>query len=65
MLVHAFRFVPRVIFLVGAGNLRSQRALAKIGATAIGMHADGSGEANVVFAIDRDDWPKSGVDAAA
>ena len=32
MIDHAFQFVDRVIFLVGEGNLRSQRALEKIGA---------------------------------
>lgn len=31
MLTHAFRFVERVIFMVGAGNLRSCRAMEKIG----------------------------------
>ena len=33
MLTHAFTFVDKVIFLVGATNLRSQKALEKIGAT--------------------------------
>jgi len=33
MLNHAFKFVDKVIFLVGATNLRSQKALEKIGAT--------------------------------
>src|SRR5438552_11601678 len=32
MLNHAFRFIDRVLFVVGKNNLRSQRALAKIGA---------------------------------
>lgn len=31
MLDHAFRFVDRVIFLVGTTNLRSRKALEKIG----------------------------------
>jgi RimJ/RimL family protein N-acetyltransferase len=31
MLTHAFRFVERVNFMVGAGNLRSRRAMEKIG----------------------------------
>jgi RimJ/RimL family protein N-acetyltransferase len=31
MLQHAFRFVDRVIFIVGAGNLRSRKAMLKIG----------------------------------
>jgi N-acetyltransferase len=33
MLGHAFNFVDRVIFLVGAKNLRSRKAMEKIGAT--------------------------------
>lgn len=32
MLAHAFRFVPRVVFRVGADNVRSRAAMAKIGA---------------------------------
>ena len=33
MLEHAFRFVDRVLFVVGEQNFRSQKALAKIGAS--------------------------------
>jgi len=33
MLDHAFRFVHRVLFVVGENNIRSQKALAKIGAS--------------------------------
>lgn len=36
MLAHAFRFVDSVVFLVGPNNLRSQKALEKIGAVRIG-----------------------------
>jgi N-acetyltransferase len=36
MLGHAFQFVDRVLFQVGENNLRSQRALQKIGAELIG-----------------------------
>jgi RimJ/RimL family protein N-acetyltransferase len=32
MLDHAFKFVDRVVFVVGANNQRSLRALEKIGA---------------------------------
>jgi N-acetyltransferase len=57
MLDHAFRFVDRVVFVVGAGNLRSQRALQKIGATLRKREEraepDGRVRAVVVFAIDR------------
>ncbi|MDH4044225.1 MAG: GNAT family N-acetyltransferase [Gemmatimonadota bacterium] len=51
MLVHAFRFVDRVIFLVGLTNLRSQRGVEKIGATRRGLGADGAGRESVVYEI--------------
>ena len=42
MLQHAFRFVDRVIFLVGMQNIRSQRAVERIGAVRAGSRlADG------------------------
>ena len=36
MLDHAFRFVDRVVFTVGEKNIRSRRALEKIGARLVG-----------------------------
>jgi N-acetyltransferase len=55
MLDHAFRFVDRVVFVVGENNLRSQKALQKIGARflkkADALEPDGS--ARVVFAIEK------------
>lgn len=51
MLEHAFRYVDRVVFLVGPENLRSQRALEKIGAVRAGTKADGSGRESVVYEI--------------
>jgi RimJ/RimL family protein N-acetyltransferase len=51
MLRHAFRFVKTVVFLVGPRNLRSQRALEKIGAVHVGSRPDASGEANTVWQI--------------
>lgn len=56
MLEHAFRFVDRVVFLVGHENLRSQRALEKVGAAVIGTRTDGSGHERVLFEIRRADW---------
>jgi RimJ/RimL family protein N-acetyltransferase len=57
MLDHAFRFVERVVFVVGETNLRSQRALQKIGAELVGpaerAAADGTLRRNVIFAITR------------
>lgn len=51
MLRHAFRFVNRVIFLVGPQNLRSQRALEKIGGVRMGTRRDGSGRDSLVYQI--------------
>jgi len=51
MLGHAFRFVKSVIFLVGPENLRSQRALEKIGAVRVGSRSDGSGQMSFVYQI--------------
>ena len=51
MLRHAFRFVERVIFIVGVTNWRSQRALEKIGAVRAGSRTDGTGRESFVYAI--------------
>lgn len=44
MLRHAFRFVDRVVFMVGPQNLRSQKALEKIGVCAPGGGRTRAGE---------------------
>jgi len=36
LLDHAFRFVENVVFFVGENNVRSQKAMEKIGATKVG-----------------------------
>jgi RimJ/RimL family protein N-acetyltransferase len=51
MLAHAFRYVKRVVFVVGPGNLRSRRALEKIGATHCGSRTDDNGEPRVLYEI--------------
>ncbi|PYK58470.1 MAG: N-acetyltransferase [Verrucomicrobia bacterium] len=55
MLEHAFRFVDRVVFVVGEQNFRSQKALAKIGASFLKKTQlpadDGRIKTNLVFAI--------------
>lgn len=51
MLRHAFHFVSRVVFLVGPENIRSQRAVEKIGGVRVGTRPDASGRESVVFAI--------------
>ena len=58
MLDHAFRFVDRVVFVVGEKNLRSQKALEKIGARflkkAQSPARDGIMAPNLVFVITRE-----------
>lgn len=51
MLEHAFRFVESVVFLVDPGNLRSRRAVEKIGALHVGTRADGAGRNSFVYQI--------------
>jgi len=57
MLEHAFRFVERVVFVVGETNWRSRRAMEKIGGRLFGERErrlpDGSVGRDVVFAIAR------------
>lgn len=57
MIDHAFRFVGRVVFVIGEDNIRSQKAVEKIGATflrrADRVMADGTVRRNVVYALTR------------
>jgi RimJ/RimL family protein N-acetyltransferase len=54
MLDHAFRFVERVVLLVGPRNIRSQRAVEKIGGVRGGTRVDDTtGRENVLFMITR------------
>ena len=55
MLQHAFRFVDGVVFLIGAQNLRSQRAVEKIGGRRVGSRPDGDGRDNYVYLITASD----------
>jgi RimJ/RimL family protein N-acetyltransferase len=51
MLRHAFRFVERVLFLVGPQNVRSQRAVEKIGGVRVGSRPDATGRHSLVYQI--------------
>ena len=51
MLRHAFKFVNSVIFLVGPQNLRSQKALEKIGAVKVGARLNAEGRDSIVYRI--------------
>jgi N-acetyltransferase len=51
MLRHAFKFVKSVIFLVGLENVRSQRAIEKIGGVRVGARPDSGGRESIVYQI--------------
>lgn len=51
MLAHAFQHVDRVVFHVGVNNMRSRRAVEKIGGVETGIHHDPSGRVSVVYEI--------------
>jgi RimJ/RimL family protein N-acetyltransferase len=51
MLRHAFRFVESVLFRVGPQNLRSQRAVEKLGAVRVGTGPDGTGRESVLYRL--------------
>jgi RimJ/RimL family protein N-acetyltransferase len=51
MLQHAFKYVKSVVFLIGSQNLRSQRAIEKIGGTYVGARPDGGGRDSFVYQI--------------
>ena len=51
MLQHAFRSVNRVVFLVGPRNLRSQRAVEKIGGVRVGSRRDAGGLDSHVYQV--------------
>jgi RimJ/RimL family protein N-acetyltransferase len=51
MLRHAFRFVNNVVFLIGPQNLRSQRAMEKIGGVRVGSRPDASGRDSFVYRV--------------
>ncbi len=51
MLQHAFRYVDSVLFLIGPDNIRSQKAVEKIGAIRIGSREAGPGGTSFIFEI--------------
>ncbi len=53
MLDHAFRFVKHVEFVIGPQNLRSRRAVEKIGAVLIETRVDQAGQERVVYQLSR------------
>jgi len=58
MLRHASQFVQNVIFRVHSLNLRSQRAVEKLGAIRVGTESDAAGRAeNYVFRLEVSGYP--------
>jgi RimJ/RimL family protein N-acetyltransferase len=51
MLAHAFRFADGVIFVIGPDNMRSRRAVEKIGGALAGRRRDDTGRDSVVYRI--------------
>jgi RimJ/RimL family protein N-acetyltransferase len=51
MLRHAFQFVNSVIFVIGTRNLRSQKAIEKIGGVRVGSRVDKNDRNNFVYQI--------------
>jgi N-acetyltransferase len=56
MLDHAFRFVEQVVFRIGPENLRSRRAVEKLGATLSERRANEDGRQSVAYLITRETW---------
>ena len=56
MLRHAFQFVNGVIFLVESKNLRSQRAVEKIGGVRVGARPDAAGRDSHLYRITASDF---------
>lgn len=62
MIDHAFRFVDSVIFHIGASNIRSQRAIERLGAKKIDelevKYYGEDNKLNFVYEIRKTDWVK-------
>jgi RimJ/RimL family protein N-acetyltransferase len=56
MLDHAFQFVDHVVFLIGPDNIRSQRAIEKIGAKPAGTRLNGFGRKSLAYRISSREW---------
>jgi RimJ/RimL family protein N-acetyltransferase len=53
MVGHAFASVDTVLFLVHPQNVRSQRAVEKLGAVRAGERTDGNGDVSFAYALSR------------
>ena len=59
MLEHAFKFVDNVLFFVGPENIRSRKAVEKLGATLIGTRSR-FGNESVVYRLAKSDFESQG-----
>ena len=64
MLQHAFRFVKHVVFLIGPQNLRSQKAIEKIGAVPAGSRMVEKGGESLELLVYQIDDPTHAVPSA-
>ena len=51
MLEHAFRYVEKVVFIIGPENRRSQRAVEKLGGVRAGTTTDAQGQERLVYEV--------------
>jgi RimJ/RimL family protein N-acetyltransferase len=51
MMGHAFKFVKSVVFVIGPQNVRSQRAIEKIGGAPEGSRTEADGRVSLVYRI--------------
>jgi N-acetyltransferase len=60
MIDHAFRFVNSITFHVGSMNIRSQKAMEKIGAKKTGeiemSYYGEENKLNFIYEINKDEW---------
>jgi N-acetyltransferase len=59
MVEHAFRWAERIVFLIGPQNLRSQKAILKIGAIRAGSRVDASGTESNVYLLTPEAWARN------
>lgn len=62
MMKHAFQYVDKIIFHIGAVNIRSQKAIEKIGAKKIGeaqiSYYGEQNNLNFIYQIEKSSWTK-------
>jgi RimJ/RimL family protein N-acetyltransferase len=56
MLTHAFRFVDTVVFMIGPDNIRSQKAVLRIGAVPAGSRPNNRGTVSLAFTLSKEQF---------